>query len=122
MSKGPTRTDVFDYVERFYNPTRRHSTLGYVSPIAFEKVQDGLLPELRHFPASRQGTFKGLGTDATQMGMTAGSIVKDFDVIEDVGARQITGFVDAFSHAFLFKTAEEGLGNRVDAPMSTASC
>ncbi|AKM33377.1 hypothetical protein AB870_24665 (plasmid) [Pandoraea faecigallinarum] len=39
------------------------------------------------------------------MGMTAGSIVKDFDVIEDVGARQITGFVDAFSHAPLFKIA-----------------
>lgn len=24
---------------RFYNPTRRHSTLGYVSPIQFEKAQ-----------------------------------------------------------------------------------
>jgi len=29
---------VFDYIERFYNPTRRHSTLGYVSPIQFEKT------------------------------------------------------------------------------------
>ena len=47
------------------------------------------------------------------MGMAAGSMVKDFDVIEDVGARQITGFVDAFSHALLFQTAEEGLGNRI---------
>lgn len=28
--------DVFDYVECFYNPTRRHSTLGYLSPIDFE--------------------------------------------------------------------------------------
>ena len=24
------------YVQRFYNPTRRHSTLGYVSPAQFE--------------------------------------------------------------------------------------
>lgn len=28
---------VFDYIETFYNPTRRHSSLGYVSPVAFEK-------------------------------------------------------------------------------------
>lgn len=33
------RGDVFDYIERFYNPLRRHSTLGYVSPIEFEKAQ-----------------------------------------------------------------------------------
>jgi transposase InsO family protein len=31
------RADVFDYIERFYNPTRRHSTLGYLSPMDFEK-------------------------------------------------------------------------------------
>ncbi len=31
------RAEVFDYIERFYNPTRRHSTLGYLSPIDFEK-------------------------------------------------------------------------------------
>jgi putative transposase len=34
------RSDVFDYIERFYNPTRRHSTLGYVSPIEFEKARE----------------------------------------------------------------------------------
>ena len=32
--------DVFDYIECFYNPRRRHSTLGYVSPIQFEKAQE----------------------------------------------------------------------------------
>ncbi|WP_336246429.1 MULTISPECIES: IS3 family transposase, partial [Rhizobium/Agrobacterium group] len=25
-----------DYIERFYNPKRRHSTLGYLSPNDFE--------------------------------------------------------------------------------------
>lgn len=29
----------FDYIERFYNPTRRHSTLGYLSPVQFEQAQ-----------------------------------------------------------------------------------
>lgn len=27
---------VFDYIETFYNPTRRHTSLGSVSPVAFE--------------------------------------------------------------------------------------
>ena len=27
---------VFDYIETFYNPARRHSSLGYLSPVAFE--------------------------------------------------------------------------------------
>ena len=38
-SREQARADVFDYIEQFYNPTRRHSTLGYVSPIEFEKAQ-----------------------------------------------------------------------------------
>lgn len=29
---------VFDYIETFYNPKRRHSSLGYLSPVAFEKL------------------------------------------------------------------------------------
>ncbi|HEY3155150.1 MAG TPA: IS3 family transposase, partial [Candidatus Eisenbacteria bacterium] len=32
------RADVFDYIERFYNSRRRHSTLGYLSPVDFEKA------------------------------------------------------------------------------------
>jgi putative transposase len=31
--------DVFGYIERLYNPTPRDSTLGYTSPIEFEKAQ-----------------------------------------------------------------------------------
>jgi transposase InsO family protein len=32
------RRNVGDYIHRFYNPERRHSTLGNVSPIAFENI------------------------------------------------------------------------------------
>jgi len=35
-TRDAARADVFDYIERFYNPRRRHSTLGYVSPVAYE--------------------------------------------------------------------------------------
>lgn len=31
------KADMFDYIERFYNPRRRHSTLGYMSPAEFEE-------------------------------------------------------------------------------------
>jgi putative transposase len=36
-SRDAARADVFDYIERFYNPRRRHSTLGYLSPVAYEE-------------------------------------------------------------------------------------
>lgn len=35
-TRDDAKADVFDYIERFYNPRRRHSTLGYLSPIEFE--------------------------------------------------------------------------------------
>ncbi len=28
---------VFDYIERFYNRQRRHSSLDYLSPVAYEQ-------------------------------------------------------------------------------------
>ncbi len=36
-SRDAARADVFDYIERFYNTTRRHSTIGYLSPMEFEQ-------------------------------------------------------------------------------------
>jgi putative transposase len=36
-TRDQAKADVFDYIERFYNPRRRHSTLGYLSPMAFER-------------------------------------------------------------------------------------
>ena len=37
-TRNAARADVFDYIERFYNPIRRHSTLGNISPAAFERA------------------------------------------------------------------------------------
>ena len=38
QTRNAARADVFDYIERFYNPIRRHSTLGNVSPANFERA------------------------------------------------------------------------------------
>ena len=35
-TRDDARADVFDYIERFYDPKRRHSTIGYMSPMDFE--------------------------------------------------------------------------------------
>jgi putative transposase len=35
-TRNEAKADVFDYIERFYNPKRRHSTIGYMSPMEFE--------------------------------------------------------------------------------------
>ena len=35
--RDEARADVFDDIDRFYNPVRRRSTIGYPSPVEFEK-------------------------------------------------------------------------------------
>lgn len=36
-ARRDAKADIFDYIERFYNPTRRHSSLGNLSPMRFEQ-------------------------------------------------------------------------------------
>jgi len=36
-TRDQARADAFDYAERFYNPTCRHSTIGYMSPMQYEE-------------------------------------------------------------------------------------
>ena len=39
LTRDAARADIFDYIERFYNLTRRHSSLGNQSPIDFERMK-----------------------------------------------------------------------------------
>lgn len=68
---------------------------------------NGLPRDLRHLSASRRGPFEGLGTDAAQMAAAAVTVVEHFNVIEDISAGHIPGFVDAFTDALFLQTAKK---------------
>ncbi len=37
LTREVAASKIFEYIEMFYNPKRRHSYLGYISPNKFEK-------------------------------------------------------------------------------------
>lgn len=39
-NRTEARLAVFDFIEAFYNPRRRHSALGNISPARFEALHD----------------------------------------------------------------------------------
>ena len=46
-SQAEARTAVFEFIEEWYNPRRRHSAIGYLSPIDYERSK---LPPARPSP------------------------------------------------------------------------
>lgn len=42
-TRAEARTAIFEYLEVFYNGERRHSSLGYMSPAAFERMHEDSL-------------------------------------------------------------------------------
>jgi putative transposase len=49
------RMAVFDFIEAFYNPRRRHSALGYVSPAEYEQRHHPGLPGPSEHPSTKTG-------------------------------------------------------------------
>jgi len=39
LARDVARQDVFDYIEMFYNPTRKHTSNGMLSPVDYETKQ-----------------------------------------------------------------------------------
>lgn len=39
QTRAEARGSIFRYIELFYNSTRRHSSLGYQSPVEYEQVK-----------------------------------------------------------------------------------
>lgn len=38
QTRQEAQQDIFKYIELYYNPTRIHSTLGYMSPLEYEQM------------------------------------------------------------------------------------
>ncbi len=73
-TKAEARTAVFSYIETFYNRRRRHSTLGMLSPQAFEATT--LSPTTANLAASRlASTNKNLSNCSGSGGFGAGPVV-----------------------------------------------
>lgn len=57
-SLAEARSEIFTYIEGFYNPHRLHSTLGYLTPIEFEYLlrfdNQDLLKEILNQPVKRR--------------------------------------------------------------------
>jgi putative transposase len=49
------RMAVFDFIEAFYNPRRRHSALGYLSPAAYERQHHPGLPGPSAYLSTKAG-------------------------------------------------------------------
>ena len=69
-TRAEARTAVFEYIEGWYNPRRRHSTLAYLSPIEFERHHAELaqptlkasIPDNGSVASSSPRTAEGLTT------------------------------------------------------------
>jgi putative transposase len=61
-ARDEARADVFDYVERFYNPSRRHSALGGKNPLALDR--QAAQTRNRSGINTRQGQIGGAGAAA----------------------------------------------------------
>ena len=64
-TRAAARTAVFEYIEGWYNPRRRHSTLGYLSPIEFERQHAELADRPLEAPISPNGSVASIAPRAS---------------------------------------------------------
>jgi len=53
--------------------------------------------------------------------MTTCTIIERLDIVEHIGSRQITGFVNSFLDAFLFQAAKERFSNGIIPAVPTTA-
>ena len=63
-TRAEARTAIFAYIEGWYNPRRRHSTLGYLSPIQFERHHAELARLALEAPISHNGSVASISPRA----------------------------------------------------------
>ena len=58
------RTAIFEYIEGWYNPRRRHSTLGYLSPAQYEQQHADQLQQALEGAISDNGSVVAISQNA----------------------------------------------------------
>ena len=64
-TRAAARTAIFEYIEGWYNPRRRHSTLNYLSPIEFERHHAELAQPALEAPISADGSVASIAPRAS---------------------------------------------------------
>jgi putative transposase len=72
QTKAAARMAVFEFIEGRYDPGRRHSTLGYPSPIDREKEAIARLEVSSLQPSSKPGELQQRGQGHAQVGRSEG--------------------------------------------------
>ncbi len=103
-TREEAKADVFDYIERFYNAKRRHSTISYISPMEFEAkagpgAGQGGCRETRRSSEAAQGghsfvqggrrTFSRLSWPTFHAGRTSGWVHRGSRRSRDVWLRTV---------------------------------
>jgi Integrase core domain len=64
-TRAAARAAIFGYIEGWYNPRRRHSTLGYLSPVEFERYHAELSQHALEASISANGSVPAISPKAT---------------------------------------------------------
>jgi hypothetical protein len=78
------KADVFDYIERFYNARRRHSTIGYLSPVEFKELM-----RLASVGVNRTGSSSGRWSDPCSKSIHDRRSVRTSDLRMPVSSRSL---------------------------------
>jgi putative transposase len=64
-TRAAARSAIFEYIEGWYNPRRRHSTLRYLSPIEFERQHTEIAQPAFEGPISGNGSVASIAAKAS---------------------------------------------------------
>ena len=88
-TQAEARSAVFDFIEGFYNPRRRHSSIGYLSPIDYERQHHAtaLDPDARQ-PAVVLAAVKDKPSGRPQEGPSLTAAARDGRTIVRAGTEE----------------------------------
>jgi putative transposase len=90
-TREEARQDVFDYIEMFYNPKRKHVRNGMLSPVELERQQ-----EMYPRASKKLGATHDLRGTAATMLAEAGCTTPQIAAITGHSLKTVTGILDKY--------------------------